>query len=61
MAFVILFGALFYTNNITKGDFTISWLWSGVGVLLVIAALLLAFTTYLTRYQNKKRIVTNIP
>ncbi len=58
LVFVVLFGALSLTNNITKGDFTVSW--SGVGVLLVIAAILLALTTYLTRYLSKERIVTSI-
>ena len=58
LVFVVLFGALSLTNNITKGDFTVSW--SGVGVLLVIAVLLLALISYLTRYLSKERIVTSI-
>ena len=59
LVFVVLFGALTLTNNITKGGFTVSW--SGVGVLLVIAVLLLALVSYLTRYLSKERIVTTIP
>jgi len=57
LIFVALFGALTLTTKI--GGFVVSWM--TVGVLLLVAVLLLALISYLTRYLSKERIVTTIP
>lgn len=59
LTFVALFGALAFTKNIMAGGFAVSWM--AVGVLLLVAVLLLALISYLTRYLSKERIVTTIP
>ena len=56
--FVAIFFALSLTRYMIGAGFAISW--SEVGVLLVITMLLLALTSYLTRYLSKERIVTTI-
>jgi ABC-2 type transport system permease protein len=57
--FALIFIVLFFTRNVIVAGFAVSW--SEVGILLVIAVLLLALTSYLTRYLSKERIVTTIP
>ena len=59
LIFGALFGALAFTKNIMAGSFVVSWM--AVGVLLLVAVLLLALISYLTRYLSKERIVTTIP
>ena len=57
--FFVIFLALFFTKNVIGGVYVFSWV--AIGAMLVVALLLLALTTYLTRYLNKERIVTTIP
>ena len=57
--FFVIFLALFFTKNVIGGVYVFSWV--AIGAMLVVAMLLLALTTYLTRYLNKERIVTTIP
>ena len=57
--FFVIFFALFFTKNVIGGVYVFSWV--AIGAMLVVAMLLLALTTYLTRYLNKERIVTTIP
>ena len=57
--FFVIFLALFFTKNVIGGVCVFSWV--AIGAMLVVAMLLLALTTYLTRYLNKEPIVTTIP
>ena len=56
--FIAIFLALFFTKNVISGGYAVSWV--EVGVLLIVAVLLLALISYLTRYLSKERIVTSI-
>ena len=49
----------FFTKNVIDGMCVFSWV--AIGAMLVVAMLLLALTTYLTRYLSKERIVISIP
>jgi ABC-2 type transport system permease protein len=57
--FFVLFLALFFTKNVISGGYAVSWV--AIGAMLVVAVLLLALISYLTRYLSKERIVTTIP
>ncbi|MBT9439222.1 MAG: hypothetical protein GAS50_08515 [Desulfobacterales bacterium] len=57
--FIVIFFALSLTKNVIGVGFAVSWI--EVGVLLMVAVLLLALISYLTRYLSKERIVTTIP
>lgn len=57
--FFVIFLALFFTKNVISGGYAVSWV--VIGVLLIVAVLLLALISYLTRYLSKERIVTTIP
>jgi len=57
--FFVIFFALFFTKNVIGGVYVFSWV--AIGAMLVVAMLLLALTTYLTRYLSKERIVISIP
>ena len=57
--FFVIFLALFFTKNVISGGYAVSWV--AIGAMLVVALLLLALLSYLTRYLNKERIVTTIP
>jgi ABC-2 type transport system permease protein len=57
--FAVIFLALFFTKYVISGGYAVSW--AAIGVLLIVAVLLLALISYLTRYLNKERIVTTIP
>jgi hypothetical protein len=50
----ILSGLILGNMNVVVSGFE-------VGVLLLVSVLLLAITTYLSRYLSKERIVTTIP
>ena len=54
----MIFFALSLTKNVIGVGFAVSWI--EVGVLLMVAVLLLALISYLTRYLSKERIVTTI-
>ncbi len=56
--FIVIFFALSLTKNVIGAGFVVSWI--EVGVLLMVAVLLLALISYLTRYLSKERIVTTI-
>ena len=56
--FIVIFFALSLTKNVIGVGFAVSWI--EVGVLLMVAVLLLALISYLTRYLSKERIVTTI-
>jgi ABC-2 type transport system permease protein len=57
--FVAIFFAFSLVNkNVIGGGYTVSW--AMVGAMLIVAVLLLALISYLTRYLNKERIVTTI-
>ncbi|MEA3294265.1 MAG: hypothetical protein U9P81_04710 [Euryarchaeota archaeon] len=56
--FIVIFFALSLTKTVIGRGFAVSWI--EVGVLLMVAVLLLALISYLTRYLNKERIVTTI-
>ena len=57
--FFVIFLALFFTKNVIGGGYAVSWV--AIGAMLVVAVLLLALISYLTRYLSKERIVTTIP
>ena len=57
--FAVIFIALCFIRNVIVVGFTVSW--REVGALLVIFVLLLALTSYLTRFLSMERIVTTIP
>jgi ABC-2 type transport system permease protein len=56
--FIVIFFALSLANNVTRGGYVVSL--AMVGAMLIVAVLLLALISYLTRYLNKERIVTTI-
>jgi len=57
--FVAIFFAFSIANkNVISGGYAVSW--SMVGGMLIVAVLLLALISYLTRYLSKERIVTTI-
>ena len=56
--FVAIFFALSLAKNVISGGYAVSWV--TVGAMLIIAVLLLALISYLTRYLSKERIVTTI-
>ncbi len=56
--FAILFAFSLANKNVISGGYTISW--AMVGGMLIVAVLLLALISYLTRYLSKERIVTTI-
>jgi len=45
-------------NNVISGGYAVSW--AMVGAMLLVAVLLLALISYLTRYLSKERITTTI-
>ncbi|MEA2075491.1 MAG: hypothetical protein U9O85_07135 [Euryarchaeota archaeon] len=57
--FIVIFFALSFAKNVISGGYAVSW--AAIGVLLIVAVLLLALISYLTRYLSKERIVTTIP
>jgi ABC-2 type transport system permease protein len=57
--FFVIFLALFFTKTVISGGYAVSWV--AIGVLLIVAVLLLALISYLTRFLSKERIVTTIP
>jgi ABC-2 type transport system permease protein len=56
--FIVIFFALSLAKNVIGGGYAVSW--AMVGTMLIVAVLLLAFISYLTRYLNKERITTTI-
>jgi len=56
--FVVIFFALSLAKNVIGGGYAVSW--AMVGTMLIVALLLLALISYLTRYLNKERIATTI-
>jgi ABC-2 type transport system permease protein len=56
--FVVIFFALSLAKNVIGGGYAVSW--AMVGTMLIVAVLLLALISYLTRYLSKERIVTTI-
>jgi len=56
--FVVIFFALSLAKNVISGGYAVSW--AMVGTMLIVALLLLALISYLTRYLNKERIATTI-
>ncbi|RLD20091.1 MAG: hypothetical protein DRI69_06990 [Bacteroidetes bacterium] len=56
--FVVIFFALSLANNVIGGGYAVSW--AMVGGMLIVAVLLLALISYLTRYLSKERIATTI-
>ncbi len=57
--FIVIFFALSLTKNVIGVGFAVSWI--AIGAMLVVAVLLLALISYLTRFLSKERIVTTIP
>jgi hypothetical protein len=57
--FFVIFLALVFTKNVISGGYAVSCV--TIGAMLVVAVLLLAHISYLTRYLSKERIVTSIP
>ena len=57
--FIVIFFALSLTKNVISGGSAVSWI--AIGVMLIVAVLLLALISYVTRYLSKERIVTSIP
>ena len=57
--FIVIFFALSLTKNVIGVGFAVSWV--AIGAMLVVAVLLLALISYLTRFLSKERIVTTIP
>jgi len=53
-----ILGALFGGLKMMGSGFAVSWLLEGI--LLIASLLLVAFTTYLTKYLSKEKIVTTI-
>ena len=53
--FIVIFFTLSLTKNVIGVGFTVTWI--EVGVFLMVALLLLALISYLTRYLSKERIV----
>ena len=56
--FVVIFFALSLAKNVISGGYAVSW--AMVGGMLIVAVLLLALISYLTRYLSKERITTTI-
>jgi len=56
--FVVIFFALSLAKNVIGGGYAVSW--AMVGGMLIVAVLLLALVSYLTRYLSKERITTTI-
>jgi len=56
--FIVIFFALSLAKNVIGGGYAVSWVM--VGGMLIIAVLLLALISYLTRYLSKERIATTI-
>ena len=57
--FIAIFFAFSLVNKtVISGGYAVSWVM--VGKMLIVALLLLALISYLTRYLNKERIVTTI-
>ena len=56
--FVVIFFALSLAKNVISGGYAVSW--AMVGGMLIVAVLLLALVSYLTRYLSKERITTTI-
>lgn len=57
--FIAIFFAFSLVNkNVLSGGYAASWVM--VGGMLIMAVLLLAIISYLTRYLSKERIVTTI-
>ena len=56
--FVVIFFALSLAKNVIGGGYAVSW--AMVGGMLIVAVLLLALISYLTRYLSKERITTTI-
>jgi ABC-2 type transport system permease protein len=57
--FIAIFFAFSLVNKtVISGGYAVSWVM--VGEMLIVAVLLLALISYLTRYLNKERIVTTI-
>jgi ABC-2 type transport system permease protein len=48
-------------SGLILGNMNVVVSWFEVGVLLLVSLLLLAITTYLSRYLSKEKIVTTIP
>jgi len=48
-------------SGLILGNMNVVTSWFEVGVLLLVSVLLLAITTYLSRYLSKEKIVTTIP
>jgi len=57
--FFVIFLALAFTKTVISVGYAVSW--AAIGVLLIVAVLLLALISYLTRFLSKERIVTTIP
>jgi ABC-2 type transport system permease protein len=57
--FFVIFLALFFTKTVISAGYAVSWV--TIGAMLVVAVLLLALLSYLTRFLSKERIVTSIP
>lgn len=48
-------------GGLTQGNMNVEASWFEVEATLIASVILLALTTYLTRYLNKERVVTTIP
>jgi ABC-2 type transport system permease protein len=48
-------------SGLVLGDVNVDVSWIEVEVCLIVSVILLALTTYLSRYLSKEKIVTNIP
>ena len=56
--FAVIFLALSFAKNVIGGGYAVSWV--AIGAMLIVAVLLLALISYMTRYLNKERVVTTI-
>ncbi len=48
-------------NGLVLGDVNVDVSWIEVEVCLTVSVIILALTTYLSRYLSKEKIVTTIP
>ena len=56
--FVPVFGALYGAGYAIGGDMTVTWL--STGIVILVSALLLGIATYLIRHLSKERIITTL-
>jgi ABC-2 type transport system permease protein len=56
--FVPVFGALYGVGYAVEGDMTVTWLFTGI--VLLVSIILLGIATYLVRNLSKERIITTL-